>query len=74
MEELAVAAMTLNPFGQLLPISSKDLPPSPPRLSPLESIIVVNPPRGFFPLGGLGAGARAPRIALLERDRRIAGP
>lgn len=74
MDELAVAAMLLNPFGQLLPTSSKDLCPSPPRLSPLKSIRIVNPPIGFFPLGGLGAGARAPRIALLERDRRIAGP
>jgi len=74
MEELAVAAIILNSFGQVLPVSNKDLSPTPPPLSPLENIAVVNPPNEFFPLGIIVTGARAPRIPLLERDRRIAGP
>ena len=56
-------------------MTSKDLPPSPPRHYSLYEVLVVDPPKEFFPLGLRGhAGARAPRLPPLKRDAGVAGP
>lgn len=67
MDELAVLYMSIT---ETLPMTTKDVVITPPP-SPLSKVVVVSPP---FAFKHSTASARAPRIPLLERDKRIAGP